>query len=69
MIRRTYRRPPAYRRHDPAAIRGEDQMWRNLAALYARHGADQEAETADAAERQRDDAMTQERIRCAWLER
>jgi hypothetical protein len=61
MIRRTYRRPPAYRRHDPAAIRGEDQMWRNLAALYGQPEADQEAATADAA--------IPPRRRCAMIDR
>jgi hypothetical protein len=65
MTRRTYRRPADYRRKQLDAARGADAMWKGLAALYGRHEADPAAATAVAAQRQKDDAVTQERIRQA----
>ena len=38
MTRRMYRPPADYRRLQQAAIRGEEDMWKGLAALYGRPG-------------------------------
>jgi hypothetical protein len=47
MMTRRWRSPSEYRRHREAAIRGEDDMWKNLVALYGRHDPDPGAATAE----------------------
>jgi hypothetical protein len=51
------RSPADYRRRHLNAVRGEQQMWENLARLYGRSTLT------------REDGARQERIRKAWLER
>lgn len=59
-----YRYSPAdRRRRQHNAVRGEAEMWEGLRRLYGRPTGDADAQRAA------EDAVRQERIRNAWLER